>query len=146
VGEKPEIVGVTRNFTLLERLPPAVTTCTIPVVAPAGTVAVIAVIAAVNGCPCLTALARPGNGTFPGVSAEPAMQRTNPSLNARVSPSFSRFLRRLGTLNLGGAALKEKRRPTSRSPSVFNAVRLEVEHHACRKPHVVVIRAAIGMQ
>ena len=36
-GEKLEIVGVTRNITLLESVPPLVTTC-IVVVAPAGTV------------------------------------------------------------------------------------------------------------
>ena len=35
------LYGSTRNFTLLESVPPGVTTWTVPVVAPAGTVVVI---------------------------------------------------------------------------------------------------------
>jgi len=42
-GEKLEIVGVTRNFTLLVNMPLGVVTLTLPVVAPLGTVVVIAV-------------------------------------------------------------------------------------------------------
>ena len=40
-GVKLWIVGVTRKFRLLFKLPPGIVTVTIPVVAPAGTVAVI---------------------------------------------------------------------------------------------------------
>ena len=40
VGLKLEIVGVTRNFVLLVRVPDGVVTCTKPVRAPVGTIAV----------------------------------------------------------------------------------------------------------
>jgi hypothetical protein len=46
VGEKLEITGVTRKFTLLESVEVGVTTWTLPVVAPVGTVVVISVLEA----------------------------------------------------------------------------------------------------
>jgi hypothetical protein len=41
VGQKRDLYGRTRNGTLLESLPPGVTTCTLPLVASTGTVVVI---------------------------------------------------------------------------------------------------------
>ena len=48
VGEKLEIVGVTRNFTLLVKVRLGVVTFTLPVVAPLGTVVVISVLETLN--------------------------------------------------------------------------------------------------
>ena len=88
-GENPEIDGATPKFTSLNSVPPGVTTRTLPVVAPAGTVVVISELeTTVKGAavPLKLTLVAPVRLVPRMVTGDPKHRRGGQSLDEGAQP------------------------------------------------------------